>query len=397
MVKNHNVFLEGVLDKLSSKSKEFLHISDSIGRVLAEDVKARYASPHNDLATIDGYAVNSDNIVKIPEILRLIGKSTAAKPFLSEVKPCQAIEITAGAVVPKGVNTIIPFDSAKKTRNKIEITCEVISGQNICYKGFDFDVGEVVLRRGKKITARDVGLAAAMKSPWVPVFCKPRIGILAIGNELSMLGDEHERNRITSSSSLILSALVESCGASVVNLGIANDSISSLKNHINSVEGVDLLVTIGGTSLSAGEMMYKILGNNKKYFDETKVNISKPEPVLFSVRKSLPILALPGSPISAKICATLFLRPPINKMLEFNEKSNSTAILDRDLDANDLQMDYTFASLTVDNDHKNIALPVSSFDRVLLSSLSKSDCIMKVNKENSKNGDVVEVIHFIDG
>lgn len=399
MKEQHKEFLEKISANFITSQSELVHITEALGRVISSDIRAKYTSPHKDMSAINGYAVICDGTTKF----KIAGHSTASVPFSEEISPGQAVKVTSGSVLPIGTDTVISEQDVKKQGNYISTDDSIIKGQNICYTGVDFLRNEPVLKAGSVISARDIGLAASMKVPWIPVSRKPNIAVFAVGDELSMIGDlEGEVGKTSSSSSLIISSFVKACGANSVDMGVAKDSTASIQKLIENSKGVDLIITTGGLSASADDLMKKSLDKTSNIV-ETELELSGTIKVLFAKKGGTPILCLPGHPISAQICATLFVRPLINKMTnmckEFYKKSS--AVLDRDLDVNDKQMDYIFSKLS-ENDEKRLkVMPASSYDRLLMSALGKSDCLIKVDHENAKKGDNVLITRFtcsiIDG
>jgi molybdopterin molybdotransferase len=392
----HRKFLEEVLARFRVEQSELLHITQAVGRVLASDVRAKHTSPHRDMAAINGYAMMCADAKENGVTLRIIGDSTAGHPFGEELEPGQAVKVYSGSMIPIGADTVVPMLEIEEKHDTITLNSTVMKGQNICYAGVDFLRDEPVLKAGSIITARDVSLAAAMKISWVSVRRKPHIAFFAVGDELAMLGDCQDTGKLTSSSSLMISAFISACGAIPLNLGIAADNEISVNRLMEHAVDADLIITTGGVSASADDLLKKTLDKKTKRI-ETTVRLSSAATVMLGEKGGIPILALPGNPISAHICATLFLVPIIHAMTDMRGKifKKSRATLDRDLDINDLQMDYIFTRLAEGEDKHLRAIPASSYDRLLMSALAQSDCVITVDKELSKKGDSVEIKRFL--
>lgn len=392
----HNKFLEDILGVFNANSCELVHVTESLGRVIASDVRAKDTSPNRNIAAINGYALMCSDTDNAPVKLKVIGESTAGTPLREELHSGQAVKVYAGAILPIGADTVIPLQDVKERAKTISIEGHVMKGQNLCYAGIDFLKDEPVLKAGSVISPRDIGLLAAMKTPWIFVRRRPKIAILAVGDELAMLGELNEDTKTISSSSLMLSAFVASCGAIPVNLGVASDSEISINRLLDCAEGVDLIITTGGVSASADGLLKRSLDKNT-YCHETSVKLSHTVTVLLGSKNKIPLLALSGNPISALVCATLFARPVINRMTDMKRKlfKKNHAVLDRDLDVNDKQMEYIFARLTEGEDKHLRVQPASSYDRMLMSSFAASDCVITVDPEHAVKGESVCMTRFM--
>lgn len=395
------IFRKKIQDSLKIQPKEIVNVTESLGRVLADDVRAKYTWPNKDMAAVDGYAVISSDLKQIPATLNRIGESRSNKAFEGEIQSGQTVKVFAGARVPIGADAVVPLVGVEEFEDYVTVVSQTWHGEHICYAGIDFTEDEKVLKEGTVVTARDIGLAAAMRVSWLPVRRKPRVAVLAIGDELILLGDvTADSSRVNSSSSLVLCSFITACGAVPVNLGIASDSAVSVQQLTEAAEGADLLVTTGGISSSSDNLLRKALiegsGKKKGHIEEITLNLSKPEQVVLGQKSGISVLALPGNPISAQICAALFLKPAIDKMLDMRESfyKKSYARLGRQLDINDEKMDYIFAKLMEDKDKHLVADPASSQDRLLMSALAEADCLITVDRDNLAHGSQVEITRF---
>ncbi len=392
----HFKFLENILKYFEPQPMEIVHLPSSLGRILAVDLRAKHTSPYKDISAIHGYAVSSAHSDAVPQTFKLIGESTASRPFTEELTHGQAVEVFSGSVLPIGSDAVLSLEEADKKENSIIVKQAIIKGQNVCYTGVDFIKNEPVLKAGKVISAKDIGLAAAMAITWIPVIRKPQIAFFAIGDELAMLGDISESTKTASSSSLMIAAFIEACGAVPINLGIAKDNDISILRTLESAKGADLIVTSGGVSASSDGLLKKLLDKKSKK-NEINIELSHKTTILLGEKNGIQVLALPGHPISAQICATLFLRPVIHKMTDMRQKvfKKGHALLDRDLDINDKKMDYIFSRLEEGEDKHLRVMPASSYDRVLMSALAHSDCLITVDPQKSKKGDSVCITRFL--
>jgi molybdopterin molybdotransferase len=383
--------------KLNVLTREMVNSTDALGRVLAADVRARCTSPKHDLAAIDGYAAMRADVQSLPCSLLLVGESKANSNYRQEIEPGQIIRVFAGAGLPVGTDMIIPPDNTSVDGCHVIINEIAHNDEFICHTGIDFANEDVVLKEGSVVTARDIGLSGAMKISWLPVTRKPRIGVLAIGDELAMLGDFHDETaRTISSSSLVMCAFIKACGAIPVNLGIMSDSSVSPDLLEEYTKDLDMLITTGGLSTASNNLLCDTINEMNSHVAETQIALNTTERVLLAEIDNTITLCLPGNPISAQICAALFVRSASERMINLKESfyKKSSSVLGRDLDVNDVKMDYIFSKLWVDENHRLTAHPASSYDRLLMSSLADSDCIIRVDKDKTKRGDIVEITRF---
>lgn len=398
MLKEHQIFLDKILNATRTVQSEFVGTNKALGRVLAENVRSKCNSPSQDVSAVDGYAVITEDLSKVPCVLKSMGESTARKGYKSDIKDGQTVKVYAGAPIPVGADSVVPLSHVEEGDDgEITFTCEDhLHGQNICYKGFDYEENEEAIKEGKIINSRDIGLAASMRVAWLPVRRKPRIGVLSIGDELIMFGEHSTgENNTISSSSLMIAQFINACGAEAVNLGVCPDSKAGIDKVLEYQSNLDLIVTTGGIAASSDGILREVIIAMETKVDELMVSLHKEEDVLYK-EAAVPILSLPGSPMSSQICSVLFLKPVIQKMLALKDYlyKKKYAILARNLDKNDLEMDYIFATLSESENKRLEVFPASSQDRLMLSQLALADCVISVDQENCKKGDPVEIRYF---
>ncbi|HEY7687995.1 MAG TPA: molybdopterin molybdotransferase MoeA, partial [Dongiaceae bacterium] len=260
----------------------------------------------------------------------------------------------------------------------VEIRSSSHAGRHVRAAGTDFSRGDVLLTKGRLLTARDIGIAAAMNSPWLRVTRRPRVAIIATGDEVVMPGDAIGPTQIVSSNSLSLSAFVAACGAEPVHLGIAADDLGTLRAMAQGAAGADLLVTSGGASVGEHDLVQQAFGEAGMKLDFWKIAMRPGKPVIFGRIGATPVLGLPGNPVSALVCSTLFLRPAIDAMLGrlTAEAPTPTAILGRDLPENDSREDYLRAQTSFDDKGRLVATPFPKQDSSMLSLMAKADCLI---------------------
>ena len=254
----------------------------------------------------------------------------------------------------------------------------------------------MLLQAGRTLTARDVGMAAAMNVPWLMVRRRPRIAILATGNEVVMPGDPLGADQIVSSNSLALAAYVRAFGGEPVNLGIARDDAGSLQAMVAGARGADLLVTIGGASVGDHDLVREALGEEGLDLDFYRVAMRPGKPLIFGRLGAVPVLGLPGNPVSTGVTSAIFLKAAMEVMLGVQTRPGpaATALLGRDLGGNDRRQDYLRSTLTRDGDGNLVATPFDVQDSAMMSLFAEADCLVvrSPGAPPVKAGERVEII-----
>lgn len=381
---------------------ETIGIGAGLGRVLAADVAARRTQPPVAVSSMDGYAVRASDVATLPATLRTIGSSAAGGGFEGAVGPGQAVRIFTGAPVPEGADTVViqeDVDVIPGETGQIRVREAGGPGAHIRPAGLDFREGDVGLHAGRALTARDVGLAAAMNVPWLQVRRRPRIALLSTGNELVRPGEPIGPNQIVSSNAFALGALVRAAGGEPVDLGIAPDDRAELARIAAGATGADLLVTTGGASVGEHDLIHSVLGEAGASIDFWRIAMRPGKPLMFGRAMGVPLLGLPGNPVSALVCAMVFLLPGLRAMLGATQESaTETARLGRDLAANDRRQDYLRSSLARDKAGW-VATPYAKQDSSMLSYLAQADCLVirPPLAPAAKAGDPVEIIRLSGG
>jgi molybdopterin molybdotransferase len=255
------------------------------------------------------------------------------------------------------------------------VTEATAPGSNIRPAGIDFTAGMIGLRRGRRLAARDIGLAAAMNHPWIPVHRRPRIAILATGDEVVLPGEPLGADQIIGSNGPAIAALVRAAGGLPTLLPVAADDPDALAAAFRAAAGADLLVTIGGASEGDHDLVARLLREGGMTLEFWKIAMRPGKPLLFGARGDLPILGLPGNPVSALVTGLIFLRPAIETLqgLAVQDEIPEIAIAAAPLPANGIRQDYVRASLTPTADGGWQACPLASQDSSLTSLLAAAD------------------------
>ena len=373
--------LAQICGSLTPLGAEQVSLGDAHGRVLAEDLAARRTQPPFAVSAMDGYAVRAADIENLPRKLRLVGYVPAGGRHEGTVGPGEAVRIFTGARLPDGADAVVIQEDTDAGDGEILVNDTVgpfHPGRHVRQAGIDFVEGQIGLTAGRRLTARDVGLAAAMNRPWLLVHRRPRVAILPTGDEVALPGDPIGPNQIVSSNGSALGALVTACGGVPIQLGIARDDSDTLKTMAQGAAGADLLVTIGGASVGEHDLVKKALGEIGLSVDFWKIAMRPGKPLMFGRLGATAVLGLPGNPVSALVCGMLFLRPAIERLqgLPGAGPVLEPALAGTDLKANDGRQDYLRARLSRDADGGLVARAFDKQDSSMMSALAGADCLI---------------------
>ena len=363
-----------ILAGLRPTAPETLALAEAAGRVLAQAVQARLTQPPAAVSAMDGYAVRAADAV--PEaLLRVIGAAPAGHPFAGIVGPGQALRIFTGAFVPEGADAILLQEDATAEGDTVLVRQAVQPGRWVRPAGLDFTAGETLLAPGRRLTARDIGLAAAANHPWLAVHRRPRIAILATGDEIALPGDPLPAGGIVSSNAHALAALVRAAGAEAVVLPIAPDNADAIAGLAQGARGCDMLVTTGGASVGEHDLVQQALGPQGFALDFWKIAMRPGKPLIWGRLGETPMLGLPGNPVSALVCAVVFLLPAIAVLsgAPARETATEAATAGADLTANDQREDYLRCTLSEDG---AVATPFPRQDSSMLKTLARADALL---------------------
>lgn len=358
---------------------EQVSLSEALGRVLANEVSARRTQPPHSVSAMDGYAVRSEDVEKLPASLNVIGHVPAGQAYDGTVATGQAVRIFTGATVPAGADTIVIQENTEREGDVVRVVDgKAPTGRYIRPAGLDFSEGDVLLTAGRTITARDIGLAAGMNVPWLTVRRKPRIAILATGDEIVMPGDPVGPNQIVSSNGPALAGFITARGGIPVDLGIAPDSEDTLRVMAAGAKGADMLITCGGASVGDHDLVQKVLGEIGLEIDFWRIAMRPGKPLMFGHIGETRMLGLPGNPVSSLVCATIFLGPALNAMLgsTADDAIYEIAELTTALPENDEREDYLRASIDRNSDGALLATPFNKQDSSVFSGLARADALI---------------------
>lgn len=381
---------------------ETVPLAAARGRVLAEDAVARVTQPPFAVSAMDGYAVRAADTARPPVALREIGRVPAGGRFAGAVGPGETVRIFTGARVPDGADAVVIQENATADGGRIVVRKAAAAGAFVRPAGLDFRAGAVGLAAGRRLDARALGLAAAMNLPWLRVRRRPRVALLATGDEIAMPGEPVGANQIVSSNALALRAVVEGCGGEALDLGIARDDRESLRRHAAGARGADLLVTMGGASVGEHDLVRSALGDAGLALDFWKIAMRPGKPLMFGALGETRLLGLPGNPVSSLVCALVFLRPALGRMLGLAADAapeTRRARLGAALAANDERQDYLRAALDRRADGALVATPFARQDSSMLSLLAQAGCLVvrPPHAPAARRGAAVDVIPLEGG
>jgi molybdopterin molybdotransferase len=368
---------ERILASLHATPGEVVALPDAWGRVTVTPVIARLTQPPADVSAMDGYALRAADGT-LGAVLKVIGSAPAGHPFDSSVAAGQALRIFTGSVVPAGADAILLQEDATATGTEVQVNEAVTAGRHIRRAGQDFAAGDAVIPAGRRITARDAGLAAAANHPWLTVHRRPRVAILATGDEIVMPGEPIPSGGIVSSNSHALAALVRATGGEPIVLPVAQDTREAVAAVADAVHGVDMLVTTGGASVGDHDLVIEALKTRGLVLDFWQIAMRPGKPLLFGRLGPVPVLGLPGNPVSAMVCAILFLLPALSRLsgLPSAPPPVSRAIAGAALRANDHRADHLRAAVSTDPLGRIVATPFQVQDSALLRRLALADALI---------------------
>ena len=370
--------LSRILKGVKSTPGEDVALADALGRVLAQPVKARRHQPPFEASAMDGYAVVAADLASTPVSLEVIGTSAAGKRHKGRLRSGETVRIFTGAPVPKGADAVVIQENvAVQAKPFVSILQAVQKGQNIRGAGLDFARGEVLLPRHIVLNARDIGLAAAANAGTLRVRRKPVVALLSTGDELVLPGQVPAPDQIVSSNSHALAAMAEHFGAEVFNLGIVPDRLKATERAIAKAAGADILLTTGGASVGDHDYIQEALRHSGVRISFWKIALRPGKPFMYGRRNGQHVLGLPGNPVSALVCARLFLKPLLDAMLGLPVTDDLVeARLGAAMQENDSRQDYVRAMIATTADGSRTATPFARQDSSMQRTFRESQALI---------------------
>ena len=342
--------LAEILSHVRPLEPEAIPVLEAMGRVLAEEIVSDINIPPFDNSAMDGYAVRAVDVAmaspETPVPLKVVGSVAAGYVADMGVAPGTAVRIMTGAPLPEGATAVVPyedtsdFDRPKEDRllqpaDQIEVRQPVAPRDHVRPAGEDLRLGELVMAPGRAIRPQEIGVLASLGRPTVLVHRQPRVAILATGDELLEIHEPLRPGKIRNSNEYTNAALVTRTGGRPLRLGIARDAKGDLVAKIRSgmEQGADLFLTSGGVSVGDYEVVKDVLGTEGE-MQFWQVNMKPGKPLAFGLLAGrVPLIGLPGNPVSAMVSFEQFARPAILKMLGHEDLAKPTieAVLDEPL------------------------------------------------------------------
>jgi molybdopterin molybdotransferase len=360
---------------------EELPIASCADRTLATNLTALRTQPPFAASAMDGYAVRAADADRAPVALRLIGTSVAGNRFDGVLGSGETVRIFTGAPLPQGADAIVIQEHVEAAGERVTLREPARQGRHIRPAGLDFKEGTTLLSSGRRLDASGVALAAAMGHARVAVRRKPRVAILATGDELVRPGEPAGPDQIVASNPFAMAALVTDAGGEPIDLGTARDTFADLERSFAAAResGADLLVTLGGASVGEHDLVQSALAREGMELGFWRVALRPGKPLMHGRLGPMLLLGLPGNPVSSIVCGILFMVPAIRAMLgdrDAGAEPSEAAILGTDLPANDARQDYMRATLRSGSDGPPVATAHPVQDSSMLSVLAASDALI---------------------
>ena len=372
--------LAAVLAGVEPLPEEKASLDEAYHRVLARDVAARRTQPPQAMSAMDGYAVRAVDAAAVDSRLTVVGEVAAGRPFAGTVGAGEAVRIFTGGVIPDGADAVVIQEDTIADGKSVTIKEAAIAGRHIRPAGVDFREGDVLLRKGTRLTDRDLALAAGMNHPHLAVYRRPKVAILATGDELVMPGSTPGHGQIVYSNGYALHALARSEGAETIDLGVAADTLAATSAGIRRAResGADILITTGGASVGDHDLVQQALRDEGISMAFWKIAMRPGKPMMNGRLGAMGVIGLPGNPVSSYVCAFLFMVPLIRALSGRSviHHRRERAVLGRDLGANDQREDYLRARLELRDDSTLVAVPVSHQDSSLLANLAAAQVLL---------------------
>ena len=296
---------------------EKVNTEDSYNRILAKSIKAKRTQPSFNTSAMDGYAVKKKFLRELPKGFDVLGETKAGDKNKFKLKKNQAVRVFTGSFLPEGCDKVILQENCQSDGDKVLIKKENFENY-IRKKGEDFFQSDKCILKSSLMDSGKIAFAGAMNYKTIEVYKKPKVGVIANGNELFEPGSKNQQIKQPSSTKPAIMSLINNWGGDAVDLGIAKDTTYSLKTKLKKGMACNMIITIGGASVGDYDLVYKSLSEMNFRLNFWKIKMKPGKPLMFGILKNIPIIGLPGNPVSSMVCAQLFLKQSIYKLQNYN-------------------------------------------------------------------------------
>ena len=397
--------LDEAINKIKSSfqkiSNEDIFLKDALGRCLAKPIISEIDNPKYDVSSMDGYAVNHKDFIKVKDgkikKFKIVGESSAGVPYSKKINAKETVRIFTGAKLPKGSNTVIIQENVKVLNNENYIIVEETPKKNqyVRKKGLDFKRNHILFKEGTILKSRHLGSIAMTGQAWLTVSRKPTVSILSTGNEILKVGEQISKDKIPSGNSLMLASMVQEFGGIARILPVAKDNLQDIYEILENALDSDLIITTGGVSVGKYDLIQKALSKFKNKIEFWKIAMRPGKPLLFSKINNTPLIGLPGNPVSSGVCSLIFVNIAIRKMLGDNSYFPllENGILNGNMSKNDKRLDFVRAKSSYNNGVLNVT-PFNLQDSSMITNFSRADCLIVRDpfEKSVSNGENVKVL-----
>jgi molybdopterin molybdotransferase len=373
--------IAAILARVPAPTGESVPLAEAAGRVLYAPIVATHDQPPFPASAMDGYAVRAADILP-GHALTVIGTSQAGAGFAGTVGPGQTVRIFTGAPVPTGADAVIMQEDAIVDGNLVRFVSTPQPGRSVRAKGNDFAIGQLLVEAGTRLTPMQLSVAAAANAPALTVARRPRLALLATGDELELPGTALGPDQIVASNSFGLAPLLSPYAQSVADHGIARDERDQLRARLVAIfaDEPDILVTTGGASVGDHDIVQEILLELGVRLDFWRINMRPGKPLMFGTRGKTLVFGLPGNPVSAMVTAIVFIKPALRAWLGHAEPAHWRLKLAGPTPANTARRHFMRAQL-IHTPAGPALLPIAQTDSGHTASMAHADMLI-VQPEN---------------
>lgn len=390
--------LEVVLGAARFLGTERVPVAEALGRVLAEDVVATRDIPPWNNSSVDGYAVRAADAASAvrdrPVTLTVIEEIPAGLMPNKTVTPGTAARIMTGAPMPQGADAVVMVEDTALEGQRVLIRAAAEVGESVRARGQDVRAGAVVIPKGRRVRPAEVGMLASLGRVAVTVGRRPRVGVLATGDELSDLGEPERADRIYNVNSYAVAAQIVEAGGEAVVMGIARDTPASLRAALTGLGGLDALIVCGGVSVGKFDFVKDVLTELGMVMEFWRVAMKPGSPMAFGAVEARPVFGLPGNPVSSMVTFEVFVRPALLRMAgaASADRPTVTAELAEDIEKAPGKTHFIRARLRR-NGARLSAAPTGSQDSGVLTSMVNADGLIVLAQDATgvKAGTMVDV------